>query len=88
MGDYHVQFFGKGVDTYFQARANYEAAPLLFQSMYICFLGGWLPILDIPILQAISHSIWFSIKVFFFLFVYIWVRASFPQYHYELMRLC
>lgn len=36
-GDCHVRFFGKGVDTYFQARAGYEAAPLLFQSMYIAF---------------------------------------------------
>jgi NADH:ubiquinone oxidoreductase subunit H len=87
-GDCHVWFFGKGVDTYFQARVGYEAAPLLFQSMYIVFLGGWLPILDIPYFQAIPGSIWFSIKVLFFLFVYIWVRAAFPRYRYDqLMRL-
>jgi NADH:ubiquinone oxidoreductase subunit H len=47
-----------------------------------------MPILDIPIFQAISGSIWFSNKVFFFMFVYIWVRAAFPRYRYDqLMRL-
>jgi hypothetical protein len=49
-GDCHVQFFGKGIDTYFQAQAGYEVTPLLFQSMYIIFKRGWLPILNIPIL--------------------------------------
>ena len=54
----------------------------------LLFLGGWLPILDIPIFYVIPGSIWFSIKVLFFLFVYIWVRAAFPRYRYDqLMRL-
>lgn len=53
-GDCHVQFFGKGIDTYFQAQAGYEVTPLLFQSMYIIFKRGWLPILNIPILQTIQ----------------------------------
>jgi hypothetical protein len=44
----------------------------------LLFLGGWLPILDIPIFHVIPGSIWFSIKVLYFLFVYIWVRAAFP----------
>jgi hypothetical protein len=47
--EYHVRFFKKGVDTYFQAQASYEVAPLLFQFMYIFFLGGWMPILNILI---------------------------------------
>ncbi len=47
-----------------------------------------MPILDIPIFHVIPGSIWFSIKVLFFLFVYIWVRAAFPRYRYDqLMRL-
>nr|YP_010736407.1 NADH dehydrogenase subunit 1 [Plantago ovata]WEL36393.1 NADH dehydrogenase subunit 1 [Plantago ovata] len=31
----------------------------------------------------IPGSIWFSIKVIFFLFLYIWVRAAFPRYRYD-----
>ncbi len=61
--NYGIRFFGKGIDIYFQAQS--KATPLLFQSMYIAFLGGWLSILDLFSFQAISSSIWFSIKVFF-----------------------
>nr|QMQ97627.1 NADH dehydrogenase subunit 1 [Solanum sisymbriifolium] len=45
--------------------------------------GGWPPILDIPISNNIPGSIWFSIKVILFLFLYIWVRAAFPRYRYD-----
>nr|YP_010131415.1 NADH dehydrogenase subunit 1 [Bruguiera sexangula]YP_010131450.1 NADH dehydrogenase subunit 1 [Bruguiera x rhynchopetala]QPZ76247.1 NADH dehydrogenase subunit 1 [Bruguiera sexangula]QPZ76294.1 NADH dehydrogenase subunit 1 [Bruguiera x rhynchopetala] len=45
--------------------------------------GGWLPILDLPIFKKIPGSIWFSIKVILFLFLYIWVRAAFPRYRYD-----
>ncbi|YP_011049853.1 NADH dehydrogenase subunit 1 (mitochondrion) [Bidens hawaiensis] len=45
--------------------------------------GGWPPILDLPISNKIPGSIWFSIKVILFLFLYIWVRAAFPRYRYD-----
>nr|YP_008999604.1 NADH dehydrogenase subunit 1 [Vaccinium macrocarpon]AGX28817.1 NADH dehydrogenase subunit 1 [Vaccinium macrocarpon] len=45
--------------------------------------GGWLPILDLSIFKKIPGSIWFSIKVILFLFLYIWVRAAFPRYRYD-----
>jgi NADH-quinone oxidoreductase subunit H len=32
--------------------------------------------------------IWFSLKVAFVLFIFLWVRATFPRYRYDqLMRL-
>ncbi|BFG46488.1 NADH dehydrogenase subunit 1 (mitochondrion) [Prunus speciosa] len=45
--------------------------------------GGWPPILDLPIFKKIPGSIWFSIKVILFPFLYIWVRAAFPRYRYD-----
>nr|YP_010437962.1 NADH dehydrogenase subunit 1 [Geum urbanum]UTB64295.1 NADH dehydrogenase subunit 1 [Geum urbanum] len=45
--------------------------------------GGWPPILDLPIFKKIPGSIWFSMKVILFLFLYIWVRAAFPRYRYD-----
>nr|UIF91915.1 NADH dehydrogenase subunit 1 [Crocus sativus] len=45
--------------------------------------GGWPPILDLPISKKIPGSIWFSIKVILFPFLYIWVRAAFPRYRYD-----
>jgi len=54
----------------------------------ILFLGGWLPPLDIAPLNLIPGPIWFFIKIVMLLFVFIWVRASFPRYRYDqLMRL-
>jgi NADH-quinone oxidoreductase subunit H len=54
----------------------------------ILFLGGWLPPLDIAPLNLIPGPVWFVIKIAFLLFIYIWVRASFPRYRYDqLMRL-
>jgi NADH-quinone oxidoreductase subunit H len=51
----------------------------------ILFLGGWLgPFGILPQLGAL----WFILKVCFCLFVFLWVRATFPRYRYDqLMRL-
>jgi len=54
----------------------------------VLFLGGWLPIADIPPFNWIPGPIWFAAKVAFCLFVFLWVRATFPRYRYDqLMRL-
>lgn len=54
----------------------------------IFFLGGWLPLIDIPVLNWIPGILWFGLKVSFLLFSFIWIRATFPRYRYDqLMRL-
>jgi len=54
----------------------------------ILFLGGWLPPFDIAPFNLIPGPIWFFIKICALLFIFIWVRASFPRYRYDqLMRL-
>ncbi len=54
----------------------------------ILFLGGWLPPLGIAPFTWVPGPIWLILKICFFLFVFIWVRASFPRYRYDqLMRL-
>ena len=54
----------------------------------ILFLGGWLPIYSAPPFTWIPGVIWFGAKVAFCLFVFLWVRATFPRYRYDqLMRL-
>ena len=51
----------------------------------ILFLGGWYG--PFGILPALG-PLWFIGKVFFLLFVFIWVRATFPRFRYDqLMRL-
>jgi NADH-quinone oxidoreductase subunit H len=51
----------------------------------ILFLGGWLgPFGFLPQIGPV----WFLLKIFFCLFVFIWVRATFPRFRYDqLMRL-
>jgi NADH-quinone oxidoreductase subunit H len=54
----------------------------------ILFLGGWLPPFDIAPFTWIPGPIWFALKITFLLFVFLWVRATFPRYRYDqLMRL-
>jgi NADH-quinone oxidoreductase subunit H len=54
----------------------------------ILFLGGWLPPLDMAPFNWLPGPLWFALKVAFCLFVFIWVRATFPRYRYDqLMRL-
>jgi len=56
----------------------------------VCFLGGWtIPqfILGVPVLGDILSKIpgiaWFLLKVYFFIFLYYWVRATIPRYRYD-----
>jgi NADH-quinone oxidoreductase subunit H len=54
----------------------------------ILFLGGWLPPLDIAPFNWIPGPIWFFGKIAACMFVFLWVRATFPRYRYDqLMRL-
>jgi NADH-quinone oxidoreductase subunit H len=54
----------------------------------ILFLGGWLPPLDMAPFTWIPGPVWFALKVAACLFVFLWVRATFPRYRYDqLMRL-
>jgi NADH-quinone oxidoreductase subunit H len=51
----------------------------------ILFLGGWLAPFGLTFIPGV---IWFALKVCFCLFVFIWVRGTFPRYRYDqLMRL-
>lgn len=56
------------------------------------FLGGWLrpfPNVEaLAFLDVVPGIVWFFLKVFVFLFVYIWFRGTFPRYRFDqLMEL-
>jgi NADH-quinone oxidoreductase subunit H len=54
----------------------------------LLFLGGWLPPFNVVPFTWIPGPIWFALKIAFCLFIFVWVRATFPRYRYDqLMRL-
>ncbi|MBT7953890.1 MAG: NADH-quinone oxidoreductase subunit NuoH [Rhodospirillaceae bacterium] len=54
----------------------------------ILFFGGWLPPFDIAPFNWLPGPLWFIIKMCMLLFIFLWVRATFPRYRYDqLMRL-
>ena len=68
--------------------AEYASMILMSAMTVILFLGGWLPPFDIFPFNAIPGVIWFTLKIMFVLFLFLWVRGTFPRYRYDqLMRL-
>ncbi|HEV3036427.1 MAG TPA: NADH-quinone oxidoreductase subunit NuoH [Candidatus Angelobacter sp.] len=52
----------------------------------LLFFGGWHgPSLGIssPLIRALLPVIWFSAKIFVFMFVYIWIRGTLPRFRYD-----
>ena len=67
---------------------EYVAITLMCALTTIMFLGGWLPIIDVAVLNWIPGVIWFLIKLVFVFFGFAMVKAIVPRYRYDqLMRL-
>ncbi|MGL6036356.1 MAG: NADH-quinone oxidoreductase subunit NuoH [Legionella sp.] len=88
---FHVEYSAIGFALFFLS--EYASMILISAVMSILFMGGWLsPFEGIPVLEdifsVVPGFVWLLAKISFFLFVYLWVRATFPRYRYDqLMRL-
>lgn len=50
----------------------------------LLFFGGWLgPLFGPNWLRALLSVLWFCLKVFFFLFFYVWIRGTLPRFRYD-----
>jgi NADH-quinone oxidoreductase subunit H len=47
------------------------------------FLGGWLSPLPFPPFTWVPGLVWFLLKIFICLFVFVWVRATLPRFRYD-----
>jgi NADH-quinone oxidoreductase subunit H len=85
---YHTEYSSMKFAMFFMAEyANMLTvscvATLLFFGGASSPFEGWLPAFGPAWLQAILPIFWFVAKVFAFLFLYIWVRATLPRFRYD-----
>ena len=83
---YNVEYSAMTFGLFFLG--EYANMILMSAMTSILFLGGWLPPVNIPPFSLVPGPIWFAAKIALCLFIFIWVRATFPRYRYDqLMRL-
>ncbi|HXV40361.1 MAG TPA: NADH-quinone oxidoreductase subunit NuoH [Steroidobacteraceae bacterium] len=88
---FHVEYSGAAFATLF-ALPEYANMILISTLTSVLFFGGWLSpfqgFLPDDSLLAQGSFFWLFLKICFFLFVFLWVRATFPRYRYDqIMRL-
>ncbi len=88
---YHVEYSGAAFASLF-ALPEYANMILVSALCSVFFFGGWLSPFQgyLPDDWFIAQPgfYWLFLKTCFFLFVFIWVRATFPRYRYDqIMRL-
>ena len=90
---FHVEYSGMPFSVFFLA--EYANMVLISVLAALMFWGGWLSPLE-GVLPGrwmssfpLGHGLhWFVLKIAFFMFIYLWLRATFPRYRYDqIMRL-
>jgi NADH-quinone oxidoreductase subunit H len=90
---FHVEYSGVTFAVFFLA--EYMNMILISTLASTMFLGGWLA--PLPILNDIGIAalhplgdgfLWLFVKICAILFIFLWIRATFPRYRYDqIMRL-
>jgi NADH-quinone oxidoreductase subunit H len=87
---FHTEYSGFRFSLFFLAEyANMITVSAMAVTL---FWGGWLrpfPNIEaLAFLDIVPPVLWFTAKVVFFLYFYLWFRASWPRYRYDqLMKL-
>ena len=80
---YNVEYSSMAFALFFLG--EYANMLLMGAMTSILFLGGWMAPFGLTFIPGI---IWFVLKICLVMFVFLWVRATFPRYRYDqLMRL-
>jgi NADH-quinone oxidoreductase subunit H len=92
VGGTHVEYSGMCFALFFMA--EYINMIMMAALAVLMFFGGWhSPFEGIPYLESffefVPDLMWLLAKMSFFLFLYLWIRATFPRFRYDqIMRLC
>jgi NADH-quinone oxidoreductase subunit H len=87
---YHTEYSGMKFAYFYMA--EYAHMVLASSLVVILFFGGWLPpfggVKALAFLHAVPGFVWYLVKIMFFLYLYVWIRATFPRYRFDsLIRL-
>ena len=92
---FHVEYSGMTFAVFFLA--EYANMILISVVSPLLFMGGWLSPFNFAFIREAGPAIswlaapsilWLLAKVAFLMFVFLWIRASFPRYRYDqIMRL-
>ncbi len=86
VGGFHVEYSAMSFGLFFLG--EYANMILMSAMTAILFLGGWLSPIPFAPFTWVPGPIWFIVKICLVLFMFIWVRATFPRFRYDqLMRL-
>ena len=86
VGGFHVEYGAMAFGLFFLG--EYANMILMSAMTSILFLGGWLSPIPFAPFTWIPGPIWFIAKICLVLFMFVWVRATFPRFRYDqLMRL-
>ena len=84
-GGFHTEYSGMRFALFFLA--EYANMIVVSSVATTLFLGGWLRpfpnVAALSFLGIIPGWMWFLIKSFVFLYIFIWVRATLPRYRYD-----
>ncbi|RDH81690.1 MAG: NADH-quinone oxidoreductase subunit NuoH [endosymbiont of Galathealinum brachiosum] len=85
---FHVDYSGMAFAVFFLA--EYANIILIAALTSLMFFGGWMS----PFGSMSDHALlgdgthWFILKTMFFIYMFLWFRATFPRYRYDqIMRL-
>ena len=86
VGGFHVEYGAMTFGLFFLG--EYANMILMSAMTTILFLGGWLSPIPFAPFTWVPGPIWFIAKICLVLFMFVWVRATFPRFRYDqLMRL-
>ena len=76
---YNVEYSSMGFALF--SLGEYSNMLMMSSMVTILFLGGWCSFFNF--LEISNFSLWFGLKISFFVILFVWIRAALPRYRYD-----